>query len=330
MSAIYLDEQGAELHKRTGVLVVEVEGKEIARIPEAQIDRLVIVGNVQITTQALAFLLDRGIPTSFVTTHGRYRGKLMPVQSRNIPIRYQQFRRHPDKNWRLDLSRRIVRGKILNCRSLLLRHRRNHPEIEVDGEIAATEMAATKVDQANSTSSLMGIEGSAAAAHFCALGKMVRKEFTFDKRSKRPPRDPVNSLISFGYSLLCNEVLSALASAGFDPFLGFFHDIQYGRPSLAVDMMEEFRYAVDALALLLVNKGMLKEGDFVQGKDGGFYLTEEGRKVFFVQYEKKLVSCPEDPTDQESHDYRGLFVRQTQRLVDAVGGTCDYQPHEVK
>jgi CRISPR-associated protein Cas1 len=294
------------------------------------LDRLVIVGTVQLTTQALALLLDRRIPTSFISIHGDYRGRLEPPASKNILLRYKQYQLHGHEAWRLQISKIIVGAKIANGRALLMQHARNHPETDIAGELAAMEHAMKAIENQPAVDSMLGVEGSAAAAYFHALGKMVRKEFTFERRTKHPPLDPVNSLLSLGYTLICNELAGALSCAGLDPYLGFFHDLRYGRPSLAGDLMEEFRYAMDALALTLVNKEMLRAQDFERQPDGAFYLTEAGREVFFKQYEKKVTSAPSEAGGEGALAYRQLFARQAAGLARAVECEGQYQPHKVE
>jgi CRISPR-associated protein Cas1 len=155
---------------------------------------------------------------------------------------------------------------------------------------------------------------------------MVRREFTFDGRSRRPPRDPVNALLSLGYTLLFNEMVTAVEAVGLDPYLGFLHDVDYGRASLAVDMVEEFRYFIDALTLSMINRGELNIPDFHQGDDGGYYLVEKGRETFYKSYEKKVRT--EVAYRGMTTSYRRIFFNQAEALARVIRDEeTDYKPY---
>jgi len=173
----------------------------------------------------------------------------------------------------------------------------------------------------------MGLEGAAAKAYFRGFGMLVKKEFTFERRTRRPPKDPVNALLSLGYTLLFNEMLSAVESLGFDPYLGFLHEVEYGRPSLAVDMVEEFRFLIEGLTLTLINKEILSRDDFIEQDNGGFYLHEKGREEFYRQYEKKITTevqykiIPSPHGGEGSNlNYRRIFHYQVESLARVIKG----------
>ncbi|OYD13900.1 CRISPR-associated endonuclease Cas1 [candidate division WOR-3 bacterium JGI_Cruoil_03_44_89] len=289
MATLYLTEQGSTLRKTSRRLIVEKENEVLLEVPEFKIERVLIFGNVQLTTQAIAFLLANGIETSFLSVRGRLKGKLSPLESKNVFLRVKQYEKAKDEEFRLDLSRTIVERKIKNGKTLLLRYARSHPEVDIDKSIREINRCLRALPRKERISTVMGIEGQAGAAYFKAFGKMFRKELRFERRTRRPPRDPINALLSLGYTMITNEILSMVSAIGFDPYIGFFHGISYGRPSLALDIVEEFRHPiVDTLTLNLVNNSVLKEKDFVAEK-GGYFLTDEARKKYFVYYEKKLT-----------------------------------------
>ena len=175
----------------------------------------------------------------------------------------------------------------------------------------------------------MGIEGAAAHKYFKAFGKLIKNEFRFEKRTKRPPTDPVNALLSLGYTMLFNELYTAVELLGFDPYLGFLHAIDYGRPSLAVDMVEEFRYLIDGLALMLINKGMLEIHDFVFEDDRGVYLKKKGREVFYRQYEKRINT--QVTFKGMSITYRKVFAYQAEHLARIISGEEEcYQGYDYR
>lgn len=318
MSAIYLDEPGLHLCKKTGCFRVEKDDTVLAEIPETQLDRLVICGNVAMTTPVIAFLLDKAVPTTFISSHGRYRGELVSNHTRNITLRLEQFRRYEDSKFRLNLSRKIVSAKLHNSVQQLARHQRNHPETDLTTETTEISNTLRSMESAQNLDALRGYEGIVAKWYFQALGRMVRKEFSFTERSRRPPKDPVNALLSLGYTLLYSEIFSALAANGFDPYLGFFHEIEYGRPSLAVDMMEEFRWLIDGLVLTLVNKEILKKTDFKDEGEKGVYLNEPARKTFYGQYETRLREMVKYEKTGETVNYRRIFFYQAQLLAQVV------------
>lgn len=317
MSVIYIDEQGAVLRVARRQLRVEKNNYPIASFPVAQIDRVVIVGNVQLSLPAIALFLRYSIPVSFITTTGRYRGELATPFNKNIFLRFSQYQRYHDKEFRLKLGREIISAKIKNRLTLLQRHRRSHIELALP-EIGEIKSRLPLLHTADSIQGLMGIEGSCDRCFFSAFAKMIRKEFYFTHRTRRPPRDPVNSLLSFGYSLLYDEVFSALHSVGFDPYLGYLHGIKYGRPSLALDLIEEFRFLIDGFVLYLINNRILTKEDFVRLTSGSFYLKENARARFFKQYENRMSTMVS--YGDSRLPYRRIIFRQAEHLAGVVSG----------
>src|SRR3989338_8187999 len=329
MSTIYLDEQGSEVKKKGELIIIEKDDKTISEIPLAQLDRMVIIGNIQITTPALALLFDKEIPVSFITTYGNYRGKLKPPTHKNIKLRLNQYACYNDSCFRLNYSREVIRTKLKNGKTFLQKHWRNNPEIDINQEIGEIEASLKRLDAAESLEEIRGFEGAAARGYFSAFGRLIKKEFKFEKRTKRPPKDPVNALLSLGYTLLFNEILSAVEAIGFDHYLGFLHEIEYGRPSLAVDMMEEFRYLIDGHTLALINKEILKRENFIEQDNGGFYLNEKGREEFYRQYEKRITT--EVQYQEMSLNYRRVFCYQAEKLARVVNGEEErYAGYETK
>jgi CRISPR-associated protein Cas1 len=329
MSSVYLDEQGSEIKKKGELLIIEKNDQIIAEIPLVQLDRMVIIGNVQITTPALALLLDKGVPVSFITTYGNYRGKLKPPTHKNIALRLKQYERYNNKAFRLISAKGFINGKLKNWKTFLQKHLRNNPEADMAYAISGIEAILKKIENARSIESLMGFEGSAANMYFNAFGKLIKKEFQFEKRTRRPPKDPVNALLSLGYTLLFNEIHSAVEAIGFDPYLGFLHEVEYGRPSLAVDMMEEFRFLIEGLALTLINKEILTREDFIEQDNGGFYLNEKGREEFYRQYEKRITTKVR--YGEMNINYRRVFCYQAEKLSRVVKGEEEkYTAYETK
>ena len=316
MAPLYVVEQGAVVQKEGDRIVVRKDGQLLLSIPVFKLDSVVVFGGVQITTQAMALLLANGIEVAFMSIDGRLKGRLLPVESRNVPLRLQQYERYHDPTFRLRLAQAFVRGKLHNARAIVLRHMRNHPEAPLEQSARALEEAMTQVGEVHDLDSLRGLEGRASAAYFTAFARMVRGDLTFSGRSRRPPGDPVNALLSLGYSLLTHELFGAVAARGLDPYLGFYHDVRYGRPALALDIVEEFRAPiVDRLVLALVNRRVFGPEDFEEGEEGGVRLTNEAFRRFLTAYEERLRGPT--PGGREG-GWRVIFRDQVGRLVRAV------------
>jgi CRISPR-associated protein Cas1 len=324
VATLYLTEQGSVLHKAGERLVVEKNHQILLEVPCLKLDAILIFGNVQVTTQALGELLDHGIELALLSASGRLRGQLTPPKARNVPLRMKQYELAHDEVFRLAVAREVVLAKVLNSAAVLRRFRRNHPEALAAQEIDEIESQTPAIAQAVSLDTLRGVEGSCAARYFRALGCMVPPSFGFAGRNRRPPRDPVNALLSFGYVLVGNEIQSLLDGMGFDPYLGFFHALDYGRPSLALDLLEEFRAAlVDRWSTGLLNLAVLKPEDFTTTAEGGVLLSREGMRRYFPAYEAELTTPFSVDGDQRT--FRQLFRRQAERFARALTEGEPYQ-----
>jgi CRISP-associated protein Cas1 len=331
-AVLYLQEQGSYVGKRSEHLVVSLERQEINRIPLAAVRQVVLFGNVQISTQALETLVQHEIPVVLLSRYGRFIGALTPAPTKNIMLRVNQYRAFADPARALALSKAVVKAKIANQRTLLMRSLRaqsQDDEASVRGsdEPAAIEMSRmlARLDEAPDTGVLLGLEGQAASAYFGAFGRMLRSPvpgsaFDFQARNRRPPRDPVNALLSFGYALLAKDIFSAVLTVGFDPYLGFFHGGKHGKPSLALDIMEEFRAViVDSVVLTLVNNGMLSASDFVTW-NGACQLTEAGRRTFLETYERRKATVVTHPMFGYRMSYGRMLEVQARLLAAYIRG----------
>lgn len=218
----------------------------------------------------------------------------------------------------------MVAAKIESQAAVLRRYRENHPEALEPSEIDAVGTHAAAAAEATSLDALRGIEGTAAARHFSLLGRTVPPEVGFDGRNRRPPRDPLNALLSFGYVLVGNELQALLDAMGYDPYIGFYHQLDYGRPSLALDLLEEFRAPlVDRFSAKLLNLGALKPEDFTSSPQGGVYLSRVAQKRYFAAWEQEL----EAPfvLGEAQTTFRQLFRRQAERLARTLQAGEPYQ-----
>ncbi len=328
MAILYVDEQGAEIHRSGARLIIRKDGEEIRAVRLRDVERVVLFGPVDFTTPAMHALLDAGIQTDFLSADGRYRGRLEPAESKNIILRREQYRRADDAAFCLETARIILGAKLANCRYVILRHHRNHPDPALQSAADEIGEAAQRIGKQPDIPACMGVEGAAARVYFAALGRMVRREFAFTERSRRPPRDPVNALLSFGYALLTGEITGALFAQGLDPDAGFLHSVQYGRPSLALDVLEEFRpVAADRIALSLINNAVLQAEHFEPTDDGGVRMGEEGRARYLQTYHRIMTSEVKDRSGAGATSFRGALRAQAARMRAAVMGEAPYNPY---
>lgn len=332
MPPLYVVEQGAVVQKEGERIVVRKEGQTLLSIPAFKVETVVVFGAVQLTTQAMGFLLSNGIEASFLTLDGRLKGRLVPVESRNILLRVRQFERARDEGFRLSVASAIVAAKLTNARAALLRYARNHPEADFAEQVDKMRELVDRVRGADTLDLVRGLEGRGAAVYFQAFARMVRAEFTFEGRTRRPPTDPVNGMLSLGYTLLTHELMSLVAAHGFDPYLGFYHDVRYGRPSLALDLVEEFRQPVaDTLVLWLSNKRVMGPDDFTRREeDGAAILKPTALKRFLAAYEQRLQRPVPARGGEGSCNWRELFREQVQAMVRSVRLGIPYRPFTIE
>ncbi|MCL6479842.1 MAG: CRISPR-associated endonuclease Cas1 [Peptococcaceae bacterium] len=328
MSTVYVCEQGAIIKKSGQRIVVARDRKVLLEIPVFKVKRVLLYGNVQLTSQAAALLLDSGVDVNFLTFGGRMRGRLTSTLSKNIFLRLAQYERWKDKAFKSSFAAAVVRGKLKNMHSFLLRFRRNHPEADFAAALAGIEKTLEQIKNKDlSVEDLFGLEGNCSRLYFEAFSIMVRGEMGFEGRNRRPPTDPVNSLLSLGYTVVSNELASVLEAMSFDPYLGFYHGLRYGRKSLALDLVEEFRQPlVDAFTLSIVNRRVFTADDFEKRPDGALYLAEEAFKKYFEQYEKRVGGKIEG----ENRTWRDIFDRQAKRLEKSVMDGVPYNPYHMK
>lgn len=331
--ALYLQQAGTHLGKKDETFVVKEKGKKIADFRIMDIHHVAVFGPVQVSTSAIQTCCERDIPVSYFSMGGWFFGMTRGHGLKNVFTRIEQFRAAADPAERLTLARSFVHGKIRNQRTLLLR---NH--VEADKKLLrALHNAANQAMWTTSIPALLGLEGNAARLYFGAFAGMIKRRdgpagdgpdktaasFDFSGRNRRPPRDPVNALLSLAYALLSKDCSIAAWSAGFDPYVGFFHEPRFGRPALALDVMEEFRPIVaDSVVLTLLNNRMMEPRDFVTtGESVG--LTREGRKKLFVAYERRLHDPILHPVFGYRVSYRRALELQFRLLAKVLTGEIE-------
>jgi CRISPR-associated protein Cas1 len=310
---------GAQIGQRGEELIVSVKGEDARKIPGQQVRAIYCYGAVQVTAQAAETCLELGIDVSYFSPAGRFIGLLRGLPASGVDARRGQYRLFELPGVRLQLAREVIRAKIHNQRVMLMR---NGEAPERVLSLMAGFRDAT--DSARDLTTLLGFEGSAAALYFEQFESMLkqREDWKFDwrGRNRRPPRDPVNALLSLGYSMLAKELTGVCHSVGLDPFLGFMHQPRYGRPALALDLMEEFRPLVaDSVAISLINRGELGPEDFIRGANGTF-LNDRGRKPFWEAWFRRLDAEVSHPEFSYKMAYRRMLEVQARQLWRFVRG----------
>lgn len=322
---VYVVEQGATVGKSKERLIVRTRDGDETPVRLIDVSSVSLFGNVQLTAQAIRTLADRGVPV----LHFSYGGWLNAVThgpaQRNILLRLAQYRTVEDGDAAFAIARPIVNGKIRNQRTLL---RRNHPELPKGahtelGRLAGSALRIKREDR------LLGLEGMASRIYFSHFGEMLKSPlaFDFETRTRRPPTDPVNALLSFLYSLLLRDCLHACLQVALDPYLGFFHKLRYGRPSLALDLQEEFRPLIaDSVVLTLVNNAMVGESDFIR-RGSACALRDGPRRRVIEAYEERLETLIKHPVFGYSISYRRVIEVQARLLARVVAGELGtYRP----
>jgi CRISP-associated protein Cas1 len=332
MTTLYLVHQGATLQKEQGRFIIKTpNNQESTEILIAEVDRVLVFGNIQLSTSAISTCLTAKIPVIFLTQGGEYKGHLWSAENFDLPLEAAQFRCFEDLEFQMQMVRSLILGKLWNSKQLLLKLRRQRDSAELSLAIAGIDRDSASVAIAppeTNIDTLRGFEGSAASRYFSAFGQLITNPgFSFTDRNRRPPRDPVNSLLSFGYTLLFNNVMSLLLAEGLHPYLGNLHRSDRRAPHLALDLMEEFRSPiVDSLVLKLVNQKILRPTDFTfPDSDGGIYLENTPRRLFLKHFEDRMATTAKHPDFSAAVSYRRIIQLQVQRYKKAVRGEGSYE-----
>ncbi|MBI2376586.1 MAG: CRISPR-associated endonuclease Cas1 [Deltaproteobacteria bacterium] len=324
--AVYVRQHGARISlEALRIKIVTDEEKTEARLPNTS--QVSIFGNVSVTTPVIRALLEHDIPLCIFTYGGWYLGRTVAQGSNNAQLKLAQYAAATDERRSLSIAQQMIRGKILNQRTIL---RRNLPS---KSPVVLNELRvlANKASQAESAEVLLGLEGTAARRYFRELPALVRvpiiaDEFSQEGRNRRPPKDPLNSVLSFLYALLVKEAALALGAAGLEPMIGFFHKPRFGRPGLALDLMEEFRPIVaDSTAVTVFNTGVLGPDDFVRG-NGACALRAPARKRLIEAYERRIDASISHPIFEYRITYRRLLELQARLLSRHLLGELDCYP----
>jgi CRISPR-associated protein Cas1 len=326
--SLHVQRQGARIHKDGGVLRILDNDEVIGEARLGELSQVVLFGGVHLSTPVIHELCRRDIPVTWLSHGGWFYGITHGMSHKNVELRRQQYATAADPVRSLALARRFVQAKIANCRTLL---RRNHPAVPA-AVLQDLKEDIRRAGQADRMDTLLGIEGTAAHRYFPLFGEMLRAPgddlgaFDFERRNRRPPRDPVNALLSLAYAMIVREWTVVAQSVGLDPYLGFYHQPKYGRPALALDLMEEFRPLIgDSLVLTIVNNGEITTEHFVEAL-GAVSLTAAGRARFIEAYERRLSQEITHPIFGYRISYRRVFEVQARLLARHLGGEIPEYP----
>jgi CRISPR-associated protein Cas1 len=296
LNTLYVMTPHSYLHLENDTLRVDVEREKKMQVPLHHLGSVVCLGNIMLSPALMHRCADDGVSLVLLDGNGRFKARLEGAVSGNILLRQAQHRQAGNDAFALNVARAMIAGKLRNARHVLLRGAREATDNE-DAKILTASANSLRssvrsLQQATDLDSMRGIEGDAAKVYFSALNGVVRREarqhFGMDGRTRRPPRDRINALLSFLYSMLMNDCRSALETVGLDPQLGFLHAVRPGRAALALDLMEEFRAIMaDRLVLTLINRGQIGKSDFVEREGGSVLLEGDARRAVVVAYQER-------------------------------------------
>ena len=291
MSSLYLTEEGSYLTLKDNRIVIKKTDEVLKEISLEKVDNIVLIGNIAITSPLSVELLEREIPVSWLSSTGKFFGRLEPTTRVNIFRQREQFRCSDNIDFSLDLAKTFISAKVKNCRVVLRRYNRNFCYEDIQENTEELKKYVMKIDEAETIEQLLGYEGNSAKLYFQSLGKLVKESFKFEKRTRRPPKDKFNCLLSLGYTLLLYEIYTAIVNKGLHPYCSFLHKIRNGHPALASDLIEEWRPTiVDSLVMNLIQSRIITEDHFLPQDEstGGVFLTKEGLRIFIRKFEERL------------------------------------------
>lgn len=318
MSILLISEQGSRLTKRGRSLILFKDRKKKLIYPLSNVERILLMGRIEFSSTLIGLLLRENIELVFLTMDGRYKGRLTGPTSKNVFIRQTQYGRLKDETFRLQFSKAILLGKCFNQQKLITQYLR-----ERDEQLQRRwQNVQSSLEQAQDLYTLRGLEGSFSALYFKYFKSLLKYRMGFEKRIKHPPPDPINILLSLGYTLLFNNVYALIEGHGLDPFAGFFHELDYGHPALVSDLMEEFRAPlVDRLVLNVVNRQQVKEEDF-SPEEGVYRLSREGLQKFLEAYRQLILQ--KQKVKEEQLNYLQIIHQQVLQFRRYLEGKRDH------
>ncbi|MCG8448635.1 MAG: type I-C CRISPR-associated endonuclease Cas1c [Pirellulales bacterium] len=329
LNTLYITRQESYLHKERETIVIKQGDEKLGQFPAINIGNIHCFGQVSVSPFLMGFCAEKTIGLSFYTEYGRYLARVEGKPVGNVLLRRAQYRWADDEEKCNAIASLIVAAKVANGRSVLQREIRNHGDnAQLAAAVDSLSVSCRRARQARSVDEARGIEGEAASVYFGVFDELVRGSgFAFGGRFRRPPTDPVNALLSFTYSLITQECVSALVGVGLDPYVGFLHKDRPGRTSLALDLLEEFRAAwADRFVLTLINRKQLALKDFETEASGAVNLADEARKRFLAAYQERKQVEIIHPYLKESVPIGLLPHCQAMLLARHIRGDTQYYP----
>jgi CRISPR-associated protein Cas1 len=339
LNTLYITSDDAYLRKERETFVVEINNEKVFQAPTHSIENIVCFGFKALTPALMGYCTENNIGISYLSENGKFLARVYGAQQGNVLLRKMQYAISDNELMSLKIARPIIGAKVSNYRNLLLRHIRNHPDApDIKSICSASDNMGRRlmnIGNAESLDELRGYEGECASLYFSVLSSLVtaqQEDFIFTQRTKRPPLDPANALLSFLYAILVNDVRSALETVGLDPQVGFLHQLRPGRPSLALDVMEEFRaYLGDRIMLNLINLRQVTKNDFEIRESGEVRISDNARKSVLNAYQKRKQEEITHPFLDEKMTIGLLPHIQAQLLARHIrGDISDYPPFYLK
>jgi len=303
LNNLYVTTDGSYVHKERETLIIEQEGEKVFQLPFHSIQNMFCFGRIMVSPALMAACGEKGIGISFFTEYGKFQSRVQGPQSGNVLLRRAQYREADDSPH--ILAKLFIAAKLVNCRNIIMKHQRNHgQDDQLERLVKYLADNLKRLERSNDVDQMRGIEGDSAASYFACFNNLIvedlRESFPFSGRTKRPPLDRVNALLSFAYTLLTHEIASALQGVGIDPYVGFLHTDRSGRVSLALDMLEEYRaWWCDRFVLTLINRKQISPDDFIEESSSAIRLTDDARKMVLTAWQDKKQEELQHPYTEE-------------------------------
>lgn len=331
LNTLYITTPESYIFKDGENIVVSVKQQEVFRISVLNVEAIVTFGYMGSSPGVMKLCADRGISLTFLTPNGRFISRVQGQVRGNVLLRKAQYKFADDENVSTEIAKVCIAGKIQNYRNILRRFERDYGQVaEVEAVGEEMNRAKRSVLNAMSKDTIMGLEGEAANSYFSVFPYLIinqKKDFPFTGRNRRPPKDAVNAMLSLAYTLLTNDITSALESVGLDPYVGFLHTLRPGRASLALDMVEELRaYLGDRFVLSLINRKQITSSDFLYQGEKGVVLTDNGRKTFLTAWQTRKKEIVTHPFLQEKIPIGLIPHAQAMLMARCIRGDIDAYP----
>lgn len=331
LNTLYITTPESYIYKDGQSIVISVDQKEKFRIPSINVESIVTFGYMGASPGVMKLCAESGISLTFLSPSGRFLSRVQGQVRGNVLLRKAQYALSDEESVSAELAKTFIAGKIQNYRSVLKRFERDYgDDEEIETAVSEMDYAKRNILQCMEKGAIRGLEGNAAALYFSVFPKLIinqKEDFPFRGRNRRPPKDAVNAMLSFAYTLLTNDITAALETVGLDPYVGFFHTLRPGRTSLSLDIVEELRaYMGDRFVLSLINRKQISKNDFLYQGDGSCILTEAGRKTFLTAWQTRKKETITHPFLQEKIPVGLIPYAQAQLLARCIRGDLDSYP----